>query len=87
MVLTAQGRGRREVDKAWHMAGEASRLAGSEGQLGRVREGSWEKVAPSSGLSDKQLPGVGSPGKGQAEGFTGWFHLKLMSLFIIVYYS
>lgn len=39
----------------------------------------------SSGLSDKQLPGVGSPGKGQAEGFTGCFHLKLMSLFIILF--
>lgn len=45
-----------------------------------------EKVALSSDLGDKQLPWVGSPGKGQAEGFTGWFHLKLMSLFILPFF-
>lgn len=33
VVLTARGRGQHTVGKAWHMAGEASCLAGCEGQL------------------------------------------------------
>lgn len=40
------------------MAGEASRLAGCEGQL-RWANGPREEVALSSGLRDKQLPEVG----------------------------
>lgn len=42
---------------AW--VGETSCLAGQEGQLRKQRkEGFWEEVELSSGLSDKQLLGV-----------------------------
>lgn len=59
--------------------GKASCLAGQEGQLRKQgKEGLWEEVALSSGLSDKQLLGVVSPRCGQRTSLACYFVSKGM---------
>lgn len=60
--------------------GKASCPAGQEGQLRKQgKEGLWEEVALSSGLSDKQLLGVVSPRCGQRTSLACYFMSKVMS--------
>lgn len=80
VVLTAQGRGRHKVGKAWHKAGEASRLPGQEGRLRWVMEGSRGETL-SSGLSDKQLLGVGVSWKRAGRG-VHWLVLSSTDVFV-----
>lgn len=59
--------------------GKASCLAEQEGQLRKQgKEGPWEEMALSSGLSDKQLLGVVSPRCGQRTSLACYFMSKVM---------
>lgn len=57
-VSQLKGEDSTQAGKAWHMAGETSRLTAREGQLRWAKEGPGEEVARSSSPRGKRLPGV-----------------------------